>query len=220
MGGAGRSCLFSPREKLEMRGTLATATGYRSPPPSRSVAPVTQRSPVGASLVGARSLRDEGEARAIRPFPMPTPAPYHVPMHTQPSGANQLPTDPPDGRRRMAMGARKKPRNLPPSQRKHRFLREFKRVGTLSAGRRAARISYREMLAWLDDENFRRRLREAKLVSSEPLRNSSCTGSWNRTTAPRCGRNSAPGLTGNTADPRGPLLPPSSSPCGIESWKE
>ena len=36
MGGAGRSCLFSPREKIEMRGTLATATGYRSPPPSRS----------------------------------------------------------------------------------------------------------------------------------------------------------------------------------------
>ena len=119
--------------------------------------------------MGPRSLRYEGEARAIRPFPMPTTAPYHVPMHTQPSGANQPPTDPPDGRRRMAMGARKKPRNLPPSQRKHRFLREFKRVGTLSAGRRAARISYREMLAWLDDDKFRRRLREAKLVSSERL---------------------------------------------------
>ena len=37
--GTGRSCLFSPREKIEMRGTLATATGYRSPPPSRSVTP-------------------------------------------------------------------------------------------------------------------------------------------------------------------------------------
>ena len=119
--------------------------------------------------MGAPSLRDEGDACAIRPFPMPAPAPYHVPMHTQPSGANQLSTDPPNGRRRMAMGARKKPRNLPPSQRKHRFLREFKRVGTLSAGRRAARISYREMLAWLDDDKFRRRLREAKLVSSERL---------------------------------------------------
>ena len=119
--------------------------------------------------MGARSLRDEGEARAIRPFPMPAPVPYHVPMHTQPSGANQLPTDPPNGRRRMAMGARKRPRNLPPSQRKHRFLREFKRVGTLSASRRAAGISYGEMLAWFGDDNFRRRLREATLVFSERL---------------------------------------------------
>ena len=47
MGGAGRSCLFSPREKIEMRGPLATTTGYRSPPPSRSVTPVTQRPPLG-----------------------------------------------------------------------------------------------------------------------------------------------------------------------------
>ena len=30
-----------------MRGPLATATAYRSPPPSRSVTPVTQRSPMG-----------------------------------------------------------------------------------------------------------------------------------------------------------------------------
>ena len=30
MGGAGRSCLFSPREKIEMRGTLATTKGHRS----------------------------------------------------------------------------------------------------------------------------------------------------------------------------------------------
>ena len=59
MGGAGRSCLFSPREKIEMRGTLATATGYRSPPPSRSVTPVTQRSPEGE--------RPEEEGRPIRP---------------------------------------------------------------------------------------------------------------------------------------------------------
>ena len=32
MGGAGKSYLFSQREKIEMRGRLATATGYRSPP--------------------------------------------------------------------------------------------------------------------------------------------------------------------------------------------
>ena len=67
------------------------------------------------------------------------------------------------------MGARKKRRNLPPSQRKHRFLREFKRVGTLSAGCRAAGISPGEMFAWLDDEKFRRRLCEAKLVFTERL---------------------------------------------------
>ncbi len=36
--GPGReSYLFSRREKIEMRGRLATTTGYRSPPPSRSV---------------------------------------------------------------------------------------------------------------------------------------------------------------------------------------
>ncbi len=67
------------------------------------------------------------------------------------------------------MGARKKRRNLPPSQRKHRFLREFKRVGTLSAGCRAAGISHGELLAWLDDEKFRRRLCEAKLVFADRL---------------------------------------------------
>ena len=81
-------------------------------------------------------------------------------MHTKPSGA---------GRPRMAMGARKKRRNLPPSQRKHRFLREFKRVGTLSAGCRAAGVSYSEMLTWFNDEKFRRRLSEAKLVFTDRL---------------------------------------------------
>ena len=81
-------------------------------------------------------------------------------MHTQPSGA---------GRPRMTMGARKKRRNLPPSRRKHRFLREFKRVGTLSAGCRAAGVSYGEMLTWLNDEKFRRRLSEAKLVFTDRL---------------------------------------------------
>ena len=35
-----------------MRGTLATATGYRSPPTRAAL-------PVGAPLVGARSLHDE-----------------------------------------------------------------------------------------------------------------------------------------------------------------
>ena len=67
------------------------------------------------------------------------------------------------------MGARKKRRNLPPSRRKHRFLREFKRVGTLSAGCRAARVSYSEMLTWFDDEKFRRRLSEAKPVFTDRL---------------------------------------------------
>ncbi len=81
-------------------------------------------------------------------------------MHTQPSGA---------GRPRMAMGARKKRRNLPPSRRKHRFLREFKRVGTLSAGRRAAGVSCSEMLNWFNDEKLRRRLSEAKLVFTDRL---------------------------------------------------
>ncbi len=67
------------------------------------------------------------------------------------------------------MGARKKRRNLPPSRRKHRFLREFKRVGTLSAGCRAAGVSYSEMLTWFDDEKFRWRLSEAKLVFTDRL---------------------------------------------------
>ena len=31
-GGAERSCLFSQREEIEMRGPLTTTTGYRSPP--------------------------------------------------------------------------------------------------------------------------------------------------------------------------------------------
>ena len=62
MSGAGRSCLFSQREKIEMRGRLATTTGYRSPPPSRST-PVTQRSPPG-------SLRDWGRGGGVLP-PLP-----------------------------------------------------------------------------------------------------------------------------------------------------
>ncbi len=81
-------------------------------------------------------------------------------MHTQPSGA---------GRPRMAMGARKQRRDLPPSRRKHRFLREVKRVGTPSAGRRAAGVSYSEMLNWFNGEKFRRRLSEAKLVFTDRL---------------------------------------------------
>ena len=42
-GGAAESYLFSHREKIEMRGPLATTTGHRSPPTP----------PVGAPLVGA-----------------------------------------------------------------------------------------------------------------------------------------------------------------------
>ena len=57
MGGAGRSCLFSPREKTEMRGPLATTNAHRSPNPRRHPSfPRTREStpPVGAPLVGAR----------------------------------------------------------------------------------------------------------------------------------------------------------------------
>ena len=57
MGGVGRSCLFSPREKIEMRGTLATATGYRSPPPSRSV----------SYAKVSRGREAGGKSRPIRP---------------------------------------------------------------------------------------------------------------------------------------------------------
>ena len=63
-GRAGRSCLFSPREKIEMRGTLATATGYRSPPPSRSVTPVTQTSSAGDICV----TQPKGRTPASRPL--------------------------------------------------------------------------------------------------------------------------------------------------------
>ena len=52
--GPGRSCLFSPREKIEMRGHLATTAGYRSPSPSRSVTPVSQTSPLGEPERGPR----------------------------------------------------------------------------------------------------------------------------------------------------------------------
>ena len=54
MGGSGRSCLFSQREKIEMRGRLATTAGYRSPSPSRSVTPVSQTSPLGEPERGPR----------------------------------------------------------------------------------------------------------------------------------------------------------------------
>ena len=54
MGGSGRSCLFSQREKIEMRGHLATTAGYRSPSPSRSVTPVSQTSPLGEPERGPR----------------------------------------------------------------------------------------------------------------------------------------------------------------------
>ena len=64
MGGAGRSCLFSPREKIEMRGRLATATGHRSPPPSRSVTPVTQTSSAGDICV----TQPKGRTPASRPL--------------------------------------------------------------------------------------------------------------------------------------------------------
>ena len=100
---------------------------------------------------------------AIRPFRIPAPTPYHVLMHTQPSGAGQPLTASPLGGRRLAMGARDKPRELPGNRREHAFLRELKRVGTPSAGRRDARVSY------FDDERLRRRLREAKLPFGERL---------------------------------------------------
>ena len=63
-GRAGRSCLFSPREKIEMRGTLATATGHRSPPPSWSVTPVTQTSSAGDTCV----TQPKGRTPASRPL--------------------------------------------------------------------------------------------------------------------------------------------------------
>ena len=100
---------------------------------------------------------------AIRPFRIPAPTPYHVLMHTQPSGAGQPLTASPLGGRRLAVGARDKPRELPGNRRQHAFLRELKRVGTPSAGRRDARVSY------FDDERLRRRLREAKLPFGKRL---------------------------------------------------
>ncbi len=39
MSRAGRSCLFSQREKIEMRGPPTTTKAHRSPPPSRPPAP-------------------------------------------------------------------------------------------------------------------------------------------------------------------------------------
>ena len=46
------SCLFSPREKIEMRGHLATATGHRSPPHSRSR--VARAAPMSMGLAKGR----------------------------------------------------------------------------------------------------------------------------------------------------------------------
>ena len=48
MGGVGRPYLFSQREKIEMRGRLATTTGYRSPPTLAVSPPVHAKVPVGA----------------------------------------------------------------------------------------------------------------------------------------------------------------------------
>ena len=48
MVGVGRSCLFSQREKIEMRGRLATTTGYRSPPTLAVSHPVHAKVPIGA----------------------------------------------------------------------------------------------------------------------------------------------------------------------------
>ena len=39
----------SPREKIEMRGHLATTAGYRNPPPSRSVTRFAEESSYPAS---------------------------------------------------------------------------------------------------------------------------------------------------------------------------
>ena len=100
---------------------------------------------------------------------MPTPAPYHVPMQSQPIRAGQSHTSAAPERGEKAGGARKGPRNRSPGQRKFRFLREFERVGTLSAGRRAAGVSYREVLDWFGDETFRQRFREAKLAFRDRL---------------------------------------------------
>ena len=106
---------------------------------------------------------------AIRPLPIPVLAPYDVPMQSQPIGAGQSHTSAASESGETAAGARKKPRNLSPSGRKHRFLREFERVGTLSAGRRAAGVSYLDILEWFDDDIFRQRFREAKLAFGDRL---------------------------------------------------
>ena len=100
---------------------------------------------------------------------MPTPAPYHVPMQPQPIGAGQSHTSAAPERGEKAGGARKQPRNRGPSARKRRFLHEFERVGTLSAGRRAAGVSYLQVLEWFEDEFFRQRFREAKLAFRDRL---------------------------------------------------
>ncbi len=67
------------------------------------------------------------------------------------------------------MGARKKRRNRSPGERKHHFLRAFERVGTISAGRRAAGVSYLEVYEWLVDETFRQRFREARIAFRDRL---------------------------------------------------
>ena len=90
-------------------------------------------------------------------------------MQSQPIGAGQSHTSTAAERGEKAEGARKGPRNLSPGRRKYRFLREFQRVGTLSAGRRAAGVSYLEVLEWFEDEIFRQRFREAKLAFSDRL---------------------------------------------------
>ena len=100
---------------------------------------------------------------------MSTPAPYHDPMQPQPIGAGQSHTSAAPESGEKAGGARKKPRNRGPSDRRRRFLREIQRVGTLSAGRRAAGVSYFEVLEWFGDEFFRQRFREAKLAFRDRL---------------------------------------------------
>ena len=58
MGGAGRSCLFSQREKIEMRGRLTTTKGYRSPPsPRPSPAPLSFCLPAPGVRWGCREAQ-------------------------------------------------------------------------------------------------------------------------------------------------------------------
>ncbi|MEE9286165.1 MAG: hypothetical protein V3V35_10630 [Dehalococcoidia bacterium] len=57
------------------------------------------------------------------------------------------------------------------AQRQERFLDEYARVGTISAGARAARVDRRTAKRWIDsDAAFRQRFREARAVFEDSIR--------------------------------------------------
>ena len=76
MSGAGRSCLFSPREKIEMRGPPTTTKAQSTPttlPPAGPFRPLPLWGPLRNSVEGKNTARWPWEREAARGLP-PSPA--------------------------------------------------------------------------------------------------------------------------------------------------